>query len=130
MKFLLDTNAVIAIIAGNSNVIERLSEFAPRDFGVPSVVMHELYFGAYKSQKVEANLARIEALRFEVLDFSESDGRAAGEIRAELKRQGNPIGPYDVLIAGQAVSRSLVLITHNVKEFRRVPVLQYEDWQS
>lgn len=129
MKFLLDTNAVIAIIAGNSKVIERLSEHAPRDFGVPSVVMHELYFGAYKSQKVEANLARIEALRFEVLDLSESDGRAAGEIRAELKRQGSPIGPYDVLIAGQAVSRSLVLITNNVKEFRRVSGLQYEDWQ-
>ncbi|ATG38112.1 tRNA(fMet)-specific endonuclease VapC (plasmid) [Phaeobacter piscinae] len=129
MKFLLDTNAVIAIIAGNSNVIARLSEHAPKDFGVPSVVMHELYFGAYKSKKVEANLARIEALRFEVLDLSESDARAAGEIRADLKRQGTPIGPYDVLIAGQAVARSLVLVTNNVKEFRRVSGLQYEDWQ-
>ncbi len=128
MKFLLDTNAVIAVIAGNSNVFARLSEHAPKNFGVPSVVMHELYFGAYKSRRAEANLARIEALRFETLELSVRDARSAGRIRADLKRQGTPVGPYDVLIAGQAVARSLVLVTNNVKEFRRVPGLRFEDW--
>ena len=117
-----------AIIAGNNNVFARLSEHAPKDFGVPSVVMYELYFGAYKSQKVKANIARIEALRFEVLALSASDAKAAGEIRANLKRQGTPIGPNDVLIAGQAIARSLVLVTNNINEFRRVSGLQFEDW--
>ena len=130
MKYLLDTNAVIGIIAGNSGLISRLSEYLPGDFAVPSVVMFELYFGVYKSQKVADNLARVNALRFEVLDLSAADANAAGLIRADLNRKGTSIGAYDLLIAGQAVSRSLTLITHNVKEFRRVEDLKYEDWQS
>ena len=130
MKFLFDTNEVIAVIGGNSSVIARLSEHLPSDFGVPSVVMHELYYGVYKSMKVADNLARVEALRFEVLNLSKGDAKAAGNIRADLKRKGTPIGPYDLLIAGQAVSRSLVLITNNVKEFSRVEGLRYEDWQA
>lgn len=130
MKFLLDTNAVIAVIAGNSSVLARLSDYVPSDFGVSSVVMHELYFGVYRSARIADNLARVEALRFEVLDLSQGDAKVAGKIRADLKRKGSPIGPYDLLIAGQAVARSLTLITNNVKEFCRVERLKYEDWQS
>ena len=129
MKFLLDTNTVIAIIGENKNVIARLSEHTPNDFGVSSVVLHELYYGAYKSTKIETNLARVEALRFEVLDLTKSDAVAAGSTRADLRRKGTPIGPYDLLIAGQAISRSLTLITNNVKEFERVKGLTFEDWQ-
>ncbi|MFY2822654.1 type II toxin-antitoxin system VapC family toxin [Ruegeria sp. MALMAid1280] len=130
MKFLLDTNAVIGIIAANSSLISSLSEHVPGDFAVPSVVMYELYWGAYKSAKVAENVARVDALRFEVLDLSAADAKAAGLIRADLYRKGTPIGAYDLLIAGQAVSRSLTLITNNVKEFRRIENLIYEDWQS
>ncbi|WP_420011049.1 type II toxin-antitoxin system VapC family toxin [Tateyamaria sp.] len=130
MKYLLDTNAVIGIIAGNRDLIDRLSEHVPSDFGVPSVVMYELYWGAYKSAKVSENVARVDALRFEVLDLSAEDAKAAGLIRADLYRKGKPIGAYDLLIAGQAVSRSLTLITNNVKEFRRVENLIHEDWQT
>ena len=130
MKFLLDTNAVIGIIAADSSLISRLSEHVPSDFVVPSVVMYELYWGAYNSTKVAENVARVDALRFEVLDLSASDAKAAGLIRADLYRKGTPIEAYDLLIAGQAVSRSLTLITNNVKEFRRVENLIYEDWQS
>ena len=70
----------------------------------------------------------IEALQFEVLDFSKFDAEASGKIRADLKKSGTPIGPYDVLIAGQAVARSLTLITNNISEFSRVEGLKYEDW--
>jgi len=130
VKCLLDTNAVIGIIAGNGGLISRLSKHVPNDFAVPSVVMFELYFGSYKSQKVADNLARVNALRFEVLDLSTADANAAGLIRADLNRKGTTMGAYDLLIAGQAVARSLTLITHNVKEFRWVENLKYEDWQS
>jgi tRNA(fMet)-specific endonuclease VapC len=72
---------------------------------------------------------RIEALRFEVVEFDREDARKAGELRASLAASGTPIGPYDVLIAGQALARGLVLITHNMREFRRVPDLAIEDWE-
>ena len=85
-----------------------------------SIVSYELSFGAYSSQRVEQNLQIIEGLQFDVLEFSKSDAHAAGEIRADLKKQGTPIGPYDVLIGGQAIARSLILVTNNMKEFKRV----------
>jgi tRNA(fMet)-specific endonuclease VapC len=70
----------------------------------------------------------IDKLRFEVLDFDREDARQAGEVRAQLALQGQPIGPYDILIAGQALARGLTLVTHNVGEFGRVGGLKIEDW--
>ena len=78
-----------------------------------AVVIHELYYGAFKSQRVEKNVARVDALQFPVLEFDQEDARQAGEIRAHLASKGTPIGPYDVLIAGQAKARNLTLVTHN-----------------
>ena len=71
----------------------------------------------------------VDALRFTVLPFEKEDARSAGEVRAHLRSKSTPIGPYDVLIAGQAVARKLVLITHNRREFTRVPGLMTEDWE-
>ena len=128
MRFLLDTNAVIALLKGHPGFRDRILAHAPHDFGIPSIVMHELFYGAYKSANVEGNLARLEGLRFEVLDFDPEDARWAGNLRAGLAKAGTPIGPLDVLIAGQALARSLTVITHNRREFDRVSGLQSEDW--
>ncbi|QQK00779.1 type II toxin-antitoxin system VapC family toxin [Burkholderia ambifaria] len=128
MKFLLDTNAVIAILKGEQAMLARLRRHQPADFGIPAIVAHELYYGAYKSQRAAANLARVEGLQFEVVSFDAEDVQHAGEIRAQLAAVGTPIGPYDALIAGQARARRLVLVTHNTREFERVPELQVEDW--
>ena len=130
MKYLLDTNAIIAILKKNKGFSAKLKEHQPSDFGIPSIVYHELLFGAYNSKKVEQNLQILDSLQFMVLEFSQSDARVAGQIRANLRRLGTPIGPYDVLIAGQAVERSMVLITNNMKEFCRVSDLAVEDWLS
>jgi tRNA(fMet)-specific endonuclease VapC len=75
-------------------------------------------------------VALIDALRFAVLEFDKEDARRAGEVRALLASKGTPIGPYDVLIAGQALARGLVLVTDNTGEFRRVPRLRVENWQA
>ncbi|HEF5870020.1 TPA: type II toxin-antitoxin system VapC family toxin [Burkholderia cenocepacia] len=128
MKFLLDTNAVIAILKGEPAMLARLHAWQPADFGIPAIVAHELCYGAYKSQRAAANVARVEALQFEVVSFDTEDARHAGEIRAHLIAAGTPIGPCDALIAGQARARQLVLVTHDVREFERVPGLQFEDW--
>lgn len=130
MKYLLDTNAVIAILKGETPVLTRLYTHPPTDFGMPSIVAHELYYGAYKSQRAATNLARIDALQFEVVSFDAEDGQHAGEIRAQLASMRTPLGPYDALIAGQARARQLVLVTHNIPEFMRVPGLQVEDWHA
>ena len=130
MKFLLDANAIVALLNGHEGFRARLTAHQPPDFGLPSIVQHELFYGAFKSRRVSENLARIEALQFEVLAFDRKDAFEAGRIRGELARAGTPIGPYDVLIAGQAVARSLTLVTHNTCEFLRIPRLRVEDWQK
>ena len=94
------------------------------------IAAHELFYGAYKSRRRTQNLARIDALQFAVLEFDKEDARQAGEIGAALAAVGRPIGPYDVLLAGQARARGLVLITHNTGEFSRVSGLRVEDWQT
>ena len=71
----------------------------------------------------------MEALQFAVLDFDREDARRAGELRAQLSVAGTPIGPYDVLIAGQALARGLTLVTHNTREFGRIAGLKFEDWE-
>lgn len=130
MLYLLDTNAVIALLKRRiSPLAQRVRANRPADIGISSIVSHELFYGAFKSQRTGQNVALVDDLQFEVLDFDKEDARQAGEIRAVLAARGTPIGPYDVLIAGQALARNLVLITHNTEEFERVPGLRVEDWE-
>jgi tRNA(fMet)-specific endonuclease VapC len=131
MRYLLDANAVIALLNDTTSPIaRRIRRYAPRHVGVSAVVIHELYYGAFKSQRVDKNVARVDALQFPVLEFDQEDARQAGEVRAHLGSKGTPIGPYDVLIAGQAKARKLTLVTHNTTEFQRVPGLKVEDWKG
>lgn len=129
MRYLLDTNVVIALLKDpQGRERQQLQCLAPADVALSVVVSHELYFGAYRSARVTENLQRLDAMQFQVLPFDLDDAREAGQIRAELARNGLPIGPYDVLIAGQARCRDLVLVTNNRKEFDRVPNLLVESW--
>ncbi|HEX6441465.1 MAG TPA: type II toxin-antitoxin system VapC family toxin [Stellaceae bacterium] len=131
MRYLLDTNAAIALLRdGDSSAARRVRREQPRDVAISAIVAHELYYGAFKSRRVSENLAVVDAMEFEVIEFDKEDARQAGEIRALLAARGSAIGPYDVLIAGQALARNLTLVTHNTSEFRRVPGLGIEDWEA
>ena len=131
MRYLLDTNAVIALLKSSvSPIARRVRQHDPVSVLLSSIVTHELYFGAFKSSRVEDNLARLNALRFEVLPFDKEDSIAAGSIRAKLGMAGTPIGPFETLIAGQAISRGLTLVTANMGEFSRVEGLLVEDWSG
>ena len=126
--YLLDTNIVIAWLARvDRRVLLRASEARGRSF-LSSIVLHELYFGAFNSADPAGNLAKFDAIDLPVVPFAPDDGRAAGEIRARLRRTGTPIGPYDALIAGQALARDLTLVTNNTREFARVDGLKLADW--
>ncbi|WP_366658443.1 type II toxin-antitoxin system VapC family toxin [Fodinicurvata sp. EGI_FJ10296] len=128
---LLDTNAVIALVGRRSEpLLRRIEASEPGSLAISAVVAHELYYGAYRSRKVAYNLETLRLLFADlmILDLDREDARVAGEIRAELSRHGTPIGPYDVLIAGQAKARALTLVTNNTGEFSRVAGLLMEDW--
>ena len=130
MRYLLDANAVIALLNDKtSKTAQRARRESVGDLAVSAIVTHELFYGAFKSRRAAQNLALIDALQFEVLEFDKEDARQAGEIRALLASKGTPVGPYDVLIAGQAVARDLILVTRNTHEFGCVTGLQIEDWQ-
>lgn len=94
MTYLLDSNAVIALMKGHDAFLSRIHQHRPRDFAISSIVMHELFYGAYRGQRTTENLVRIEALQFEVLPFDREDARHAGEVRAVLAATGTPVGPY------------------------------------
>ena len=131
MRYLLDTNAVIAILnRAESKTFAAMMKQRSEDVATSSIVMHELFFGAYKSARQARNLSVLEALRLTTLDFDGDDAREAGRIRAQLSQAGRPIGSYDVLIAGQALRHCLILVTANVREFSRVPGLACEDWSK
>lgn len=131
MRFLLDTNACIALLNDSSRpLVERIREQPPKDVGLPTVVLYELFYGAYKSQRLERNVAVLDRMLFEAVPFDPEDAREAGAIRAELERTGRPIGPYDVMIAGQARSRDVAIVTANGREFGRVAGLRWEDWSG
>jgi len=129
MAYLLDANTVIAILNDSSSpVARRVRAEQPRDVAISVIVVYELCYGAFKSKRTEKNLALIESLQFEVLDFDQEDAKHAGEVRAILAARGTPIGPYDVLIAGQAKARNRVLVTDNTSEFSRVTGLRTQNW--
>ncbi len=131
MRYLLDANTVIALVNDTiSKTARRARQERPGDVAVSAIVAHELFYGAFKSRRAAQNVALIDTLQFIVLEFDKEDAKEAGKVRALLASRGTPIGPYDVLIAGQAVARDMILITHNTQEFARVPGLRFEDWQE
>jgi tRNA(fMet)-specific endonuclease VapC len=133
MPFLLDTNVCIGILTGRSTkAVAKLRQLAPTEVRICSVVRAELQFGARNSIRVEANLNLLETFLSPFTSVAFDDGAANyyGRIRADLHRTGELIGPNDLLIAAMALANDLVLVTHNVKEFSRVPGLRWEDWEG
>lgn len=132
LKYLLDTNIVIYTMKNRPQQVKRRFQQHDGRMSISTVTLGELIFGAEHSRQVERNLADIEAMaaRLEVLPFDSKAAYHFGQIRAALYRAGRPIGPYDMMLAGQARSSGLILVTNNVKVFERVPGLLIEDWSQ
>jgi tRNA(fMet)-specific endonuclease VapC len=130
---LLDTNACIRVLNGSSAAVAaRLQATNPADVRLSAVVKAELLYGARKSGRVEANLRLLRRF-FDPLVSLPFDDRCADEaglIRLDLERSGRPVGPNDLLIAATARAHDLVLVTHNIREFGRVPGLRLDDWEA
>ena len=131
MKDLLDRDVCIYLINKRpSSVLEKLHTCRAGDVGVSAVTVAELRYGASKSQRSRQNHEALDLFLapLEMMAFDESAAIAYGEIRAQLEKAGDPIGPLDMLIAGQAKSLNVVLVTNNVREFKKVKGLKIEAW--
>ncbi len=130
LKYMLDTNIIIYTINNRPDHIRALFKRHEEQICISSVTLGELVFGAEHSEQVERNLYDIEAMtaRLAVLPYDNKAAYHFGQIRAELYRLGQPIGPYDMMIAAHARSSGLILVTNNEKEFKRVPGLLIENW--
>ena len=130
MRFLLDTDTCIDALKGHPAVLKSLLSKSRADVAVSVITEAELRTGAAKSSASARTLQLVENfLRpLGLVDFQSGDAKSYAQIRARLERLGKPIGPFDTLIAGQAVARKLVLVSNNEREFGRVPGLRLENW--
>ncbi|RYE73654.1 MAG: type II toxin-antitoxin system VapC family toxin [Myxococcales bacterium] len=128
---LLDTDVCIDVLRGRDDALEAQIR-ALTDVTICSVTVAELEYGAARSSDPDGNRRAVERLlaAVDVIALDKDGARHAGEIRAGLTRRGTPIGGYDLLIAGVARSRNSVLVTRNLKEFRRVVGLELLDLRS
>ena len=130
LRYALDTNLCIRVLRDRPPALRERFNLNAEELCISTIVLTELLHGAAKSQRPEHNRHEVGrfAARLQVLGFDEAAAGHAAEIRAELEQRGQAIGGYDVLIAGHARSRGLIVVTGNLREFSRVPGLRCEDW--
>jgi tRNA(fMet)-specific endonuclease VapC len=133
LKYLLDTNVCIDYLTRRyASVVGRVQTSSPEDLCLSSVVVAELRYGADKSQRREENHRTIDILINEIVcvDFDAEAAAVFGRIRWDLERRGEPIGPYDMMIAAHALSLGLILVSDNLRELRRIDGLALENWRE
>jgi tRNA(fMet)-specific endonuclease VapC len=136
VSYLLDTSAVIAVLRNAPpEVRDRLQRALATGATilVPAIVLYELWYGVARSVRRRENAERLRVFlsgNIAVTPFDDEDAPAAGELRAALEAAGTPIGPYDLLIAAQALRTGATLVTANAADFARVPNLDWQDWTA
>ena len=130
IKYMLDTNILIYTIKNRPKKVRDAFKKHADYLAMSTVTLGELIYGAEKSTQSVRNLADIEALAacMDVVPFDSQAAIHFGQVRAELSKSGKLIGPFDLMIAGHARSRGLILVTNNLREFKRVPGLRVENW--
>jgi tRNA(fMet)-specific endonuclease VapC len=131
---ILDSNTISYYFRGDPLVVPRLQALRPTDLGVPAIVEYELRYGLLRLPQ-EAATARLAALTqllrpLQILPFDSECAAQAARIRVELEAAGTPIGAHDLLIAATALRHQSTLVTRNVREFSRVPGLQWLNWHE
>jgi len=128
--FLLDTNTIIYFFKDIGNVAASILAQSPQDIAIPVISLYELEVGIAKSTSPAKRKKQLNtfASQVNIFQFGPKEARVAAGIRAELEKRGTPIGPYDILIAGTAVSTNSILITNNKKEFARIDRLRIDNW--
>jgi tRNA(fMet)-specific endonuclease VapC len=129
--YLLDTNICIYIINKRpKSIINKIKNHKPNEIKISVISIAELEYGASKSLYREKNRSALTdfLLSFEIIPFTIKDAEIYGIIRSELERNGEVIGPYDMQLASQALSRDYIFVTNNTQEFKRIRKLKLENW--
>ncbi|XAH21818.1 PIN domain-containing protein [Xylophilus sp. GW821-FHT01B05] len=131
-RYLLDTNTLIYARKRQGLCLARLDSHAAETLAWSVISLQELHLGAAKSTAPGGMLAYIDSLRqrYALMDYGATSAQRAGELQAALQRQGTPIGGNDLQIAAIALAHDLTVVTHNTREFARVPGLRVEDWYA
>lgn len=131
-KYMLDTNIVIYTIKNKPGEVREAFKAHDGQMCISSVTLMELIYGAEASAAVERNLRDIEgfAARLEILPYDTGAAIHTGQLRAELKKIGRPMGPYDEMTAGHARSQGLVIVTNNIRQFKHAAGVRLENWVS
>jgi len=130
LKYLLDTNICIYLINGNETLKKKVKEIGVFSLSVSNATLAELYFGAYNSQKVDANLKRINAFKKNLTVYSDNNASAEafGRFKSKLMSEGKIIEDFDILIASIAFVNNCILVTNNSNHFERMDELKVENW--
>ncbi len=129
MKFALDSSTIGYALRAEGRVAEHIRLVGPAAIALPAVVVYELNYGLRRVQRqvqLEAFARLVQAV--DVLDFDVLSADHAARIRVQLEADGTPIGAHDLLIAATARRHGCTLVTHNTREFARVPQLLLADW--
>lgn len=131
---ILDSNTISYYFRGDPQVVKHMQAHPPAHFGVPAIVEYELRYGLLRLPQDAATPRLLALAQFlqlvQVLPFDSDCALHAAKIRAELEAVGTPIGPHDTLIAATALRHQAMLVTRNVREFSRVPGLQWCNWHE
>jgi tRNA(fMet)-specific endonuclease VapC len=130
LKYLLDTNIVIYVLKRRPVEVLKIFNTNASRMAISSITLSELMYGAEKSPNVDKNLEAIEEFisHLEVLPYGPKASQHYGQIKAALERKGEIIGENDIHIAAHAISQGLILVTNNLREFKRVTNLALENW--
>ncbi len=130
MKIVLDTDIIIYFLKGNEKISKKLLSFPPNDIYTTIFNITEMLYGAYNSKKIEYNLKLIKdfAKNINILHFDEEASEIFAKNKARLKQEGKLIADFDLLIASIAIVNNCILITNNIRHFKRIKTLQVENW--
>ena len=132
MIYLLDTCVISDFIKGEVNTLYRIKNISPSEIAVSTITIMEIEYGLALNPKLAKKIKPIISdllATIDVLDFTRNDASQVALTRALLKQQGNPIGSYDILLAGTALNNKLIMVTANEKEFNKIPGLKVENWR-
>lgn len=128
--YLLDTDTIIYSLKGNQIVNKMLQKHLYDPIKISVITLMELYYGAYKSQKVESNIAKVKTLEtsLDILPVNQELVEVFGMLKSRLEKVGTPSDDFDLILASTSLSHNLILVTNNEKHFQRIKGLKIENW--